>query len=114
MTVFFSAMNKMTINWTWVFWISVTIVFLWLLAKALGFIQTPLLIESIPYVGSFVALLASAKKVGEYAQKIDRSLNDITEIKVEVRGVKEDIQGLRKDIHRLDKRLIIVETKIAA
>ncbi len=33
-------MQKFRINWTWIFWISLTILFIWLLAKALGFIQS--------------------------------------------------------------------------
>lgn len=99
------SMQKKIINWTIIFWISVSVVFLWLLAKALGFINTPLIIEAIPYVGSFVALLASAKKLGEYAQQLTRAIADIAEI-------KGDMQGLRKDVHRLDKRLSIVETKL--
>ncbi|HLC72439.1 MAG TPA: hypothetical protein VJH37_02545 [Candidatus Nanoarchaeia archaeon] len=98
-------MRKFRINWTWIFWISLTILFIWLLAKALGFIHTPLIIEAIPYVTGFATILAAGKKIGEYAQQLTRAIADIAEI-------KGDVQGLRKDVHRLDKRLSIVETRL--
>ena len=73
------------------------------MAKALGFIHTPLIIEAIPFVGGFIALLGVVKKLGEYTAKISRAILDIGEMKVEIKGIREDI-------HSLDKRVSVVET----
>ena len=102
------------INWTVVFWTSLTILFLWLLAKALGFIHTPLLIELIPYVTGFAVILAGAKKVGVYAQQLTHAISDIGEIKTDLKEVRGDIHDLRNDIHKLDKRVSVLEIKFSA
>ena len=44
------------------FWVAVIVLFLWLLAKAIGLIHTPWYIEVIPYVAGFIALAAVVKE----------------------------------------------------
>lgn len=89
-----------------VFWIAITVVFLWLIAKALGFIHTSAIITIIPYVGGFIAMLAVAKEVGKFMEKLARTLIDISEMKT-------DIRRLDSHIVNLDKRVAIIETRTA-
>ncbi len=100
-------MKKIQINidWTIVFWISITTLFLWLLAKAVGLIQTPWFIEAIPYVVSFMAFVAGVKRIAEFGFKVDNLI-------VDVKDLKSEIKCVRQDIHGLDKRLIVVESKL--
>ena len=95
-------MKKIEINidWRLVFWISTFVVFLWLLAKAVGLIHTPWFIGAIPYVGAFIALAAIVKEAGKFTQKIDILVIDMGDVK--------------KSLHEVDKRVCIVETKISA
>ncbi len=89
---------QFNIDWSVVFWISIIILFLWLIAKAVGLIHSPWFIEAIPYVVGFFSLLAIAKEIGKYAQKINTLIEDVKELKFCVINI--------------DKRLIVVETKI--
>ena len=99
-------MKKIQINidWSVVFWLGVITVFLWLIAKAVGLIHTPWYLEAIPYIGSFIALLAMAKEIGKFVYKVERALGDIGEIKIDIKNVKHDI-------HSLDKRVSVLETR---
>lgn len=103
---------NITIDWSVVFWISTIIVFLWLLAKAVGLIKTPWFIEAIPYIGGFLALAAVVKEIGKYAQKMDHALVDIGEIKGELKDVKGTIITINTNIAHLDKRVAVLETRL--
>ena len=89
---------NITIDWSVVFWISITILFLWLLAKAVGLINSPWFIEVIPAVVGFFALIGVGKGIAKYTYKMDEAFMDIKDIK--------------KEVHSLDKRLTVVESKM--
>ena len=107
-------MKKFEINWRIVFWVSITILFLWLLAKALGFIHTPFIIETILYATGFATIIAIIKEIEKYAQKLETVIIDIKDIKFDIKDVKNEIKEVRNDIHNLDKRVAVLETKIVA
>jgi|SRR3989344_2028177 len=106
--------KKFEINWRIVFWVSITILFIWLLAKALGFINTPQIVTAIPYVTGFIAFLAIAKETGKELQKLSGAIADISDIKSEMKEVKSDIKVIKTDLHSLDKRVTVLETKLLA
>lgn len=96
-----------------VFWIAITVVFLWLIAKALGFIHTPAIITIIPYVGGFIAMLAVAKEVGKFMEKLARALVDINEMKHEMNSMHGEINQIRSSTASLDKRIAVIEARTA-
>lgn len=100
-------MKKIQINidWSAVFWVSIIILFLWLLAKAVGLIHTSWYILIIPYIVSFMAFVSGVKRIAEYGFKVDTLIIDVKDLKFEIRGT-------RQDIHSLDKRLTVVESKL--
>ncbi len=76
---------------------------------------------------AFISAGAEESKASAAAEAITRQFVDKTDsslaTKNDIRGVKtgfqdlrgavhEDIQGVREDVHLLDKRLVIVETKL--
>ncbi len=100
-------MKKVQINIDWpvVFWVSIIILFLWLLAKAFGLINTPWIVEAIPYTVGLIAIFAIVKEAGKFINKLEMVILDIKDIKA-------DIRGMRNDIHSIDKRVTIVESRI--
>ena len=58
------------IDWSVTFWISIISIFLWLIAKAVGLINTPWFIEIIPYLAGILAVRSIFNELGKYVQKI--------------------------------------------
>ena len=81
-----------------IFWSSLVVILVWLLLKAFGFINTPLIIELIP-------LFSAVFGAGAFFQMVFDIRNRL--IKLE-NGFKD----LGKDFHDLDKRLYTIEKKI--
>lgn len=100
-------MKKIQINidWSVVFWIGIIIVFLWLIARAAGLIHTPLILEILPYLGGFAALVGGMREITKFVNKVDVVILDVKDIKL-------NIKEIRQDIHNLDKRVAVLETRI--
>ncbi len=96
-------MKRIEINWAWVFWISITILFLWLMAKGLGFIHTPLIIEIIPYLTGFTAIVGFSKSIAKFLAKIDVLFSDVKDMKLDIKEIKQDVS-------KLDNRVSILES----
>lgn len=97
---------QIKIDWSVIFWIGIIIIFLWLMAKAVGLINTPWYIEIIPYIGALAVLGAIIKKIGEYTYKIDIMFQDIKDIKL-------DLKDLRLKSENHEVRLVKLETKLS-
>ena len=98
-------MKKIEINWNWVIWICAILLFLWLIAKQLGYINTPLILELFPYITGFGLLAGIIRNFGKYLQKLENVTLDIKEMKIDIKDIKEDV-------HKLDKRVSIVEHRV--
>lgn len=114
-------MKKIQINidWNVVFWIGILMIFFWLIAKALGLIHTPLIVQIIPYVGGLVALFGLFRNAGKYIQKLDTVILDVNDIKLNMKDMKHDVHSLDKkfavleaDFRGFDRRLAALETRI--
>lgn len=97
-------MEKLKVNWRWVFWICVIILLVWLYLKDIGVINTPLIIEAVPYLTGFGALFAFAREAGKYAHKIDRAVGDLREMKTELKEVNVKVTDV-------DKRVAVMEAR---
>ncbi len=97
--------TKLSVDWSVIFWISVIILFLWFLARAIGLFHTPLWVELIPYVTALFTLFAIVKEVGKYAQKFEMIVTDVSEM-------KNILQGVRQEMHALDKKVAVVEARL--
>ncbi len=91
------------------FWISITILFLWLIAKAVGLIHTPWFVEMVPYVTGFIALASILKEGGKLINKLENVISDLGTIKLELKDMRFDIKEIRNDLHSLDKRVAVLE-----
>lgn len=107
-------MKKIQINidWNVVFWLGIMIIFFWLIAKASGLINTPLVIQIIPYIGGLIALFGLFRNIGVYIQKLNGAIEKINITNIEVKDIRLDIGEIRKELHSIDKRVAIVESKI--
>ncbi len=107
-------MKKIQINvdWNVVFWIGILIIFFWLVAKAAGLINTPLVVQIIPYIGGLVALFGLFRNAGIYIQKLNGIIEDIGDINIQIKDINSEIKDIRQDIHNIDKRVAVLETRI--
>ncbi len=93
-------------DWTTIiFWLGIITLFLWLLAKTLGFIHTPLIIELIPLISGFAIVITAIKNMGKFIHRVENGLSDI-------RDLKERVGKIEVDVHSLDKRVAIIESRI--
>lgn len=63
-------------------WLALFYIFVWLILKMLGIIHIPVLIEYSP-------LFCAVYIAGNAIQKLERSVEDITELKKDTRSIKE-------------------------
>lgn len=113
-------MKRFSINpivYDWIFWISVAVVVIWMILKAVGIIQSPVWQELLPYAGAFAAVVAYFQKTGAYLQKIDYIGQDIHDSKLEMREFRDKteikFEEVKAELHKHDNRLIRIEAKLA-
>ncbi|HLC86610.1 MAG TPA: hypothetical protein VJG30_04960 [Candidatus Nanoarchaeia archaeon] len=94
------------------FWIGVIILFLWFLAKDLGYINTPAIIKAIPYGVGLVTLMAVVKKLGEYSYKVDTVVIAVKEIRDDVHSLDNRVSLLENNFSSLDRRFSVIESRI--
>ncbi len=87
-------------------------VFFWLIAKELGWIHSPIIIDLIPYLGGFAVFISIVREFGKYAIKLNIVILELVGIKNDISTIKGDIKEMRYDIHQLDKRVSSLETRI--
>ena len=94
----------------WIFWISIAVIVVWIVLKAVGVIHSPVWQELLPYVGGLAAVVAYFQKTGAYFQKIDHLDQDLHEFrnKTEI-GFDE----IKVELHKYDNRLVRIEAKLA-
>ncbi len=105
-------MKKFEVNpviYDWIFWISVCVVAVWMILKAVGVIQSPAWQELLPYAGIFTAIVAYFQKTGRYLEKIDHIGSDLHQFKAEMGEFRKEIV---MELRGYDKRLIRIEAKL--
>ncbi len=97
------------IVYDWMFWISIAVIAVWIVLKAVGVIHSPVWQELLP-IGGLIAVVAYFQKTGRYFQKIDRIDQDFHEFrnKTEIR-----FDEVKAELHKHDNRLIRIEAKLA-
>ena len=95
-------MKDYTQIYTIIFWISLLSILLWLIFKALGYINTPPLIELIPF---FSAVFGA----GAFFQMIRDMKDRINKLEKETTNGFKDVEA---KINILDKRVIMLEPRI--
>ncbi len=97
-------MVKKEFNWMILFWISISILFIWLVLKELGYINTPELVRLIPYFTGILALLSFVKEFGELK-------SEVKGLGIYMKEIKVEIKEIRKELNNHDKRITIIETR---
>ena len=95
-------MKDYTKIYTIIFWISLLSILLWLILKALGYINTPPLIELFPY---FSAVFGA----GAFFQMIRDMKDRLNKLEKETTNGFKDVDT---KISGLDKRIVMLETRI--
>ncbi len=82
--------------WDILAWVFLALIFLWLILKVTGVINTPVLIEYAPYFGAvYIAGWAMSILV--------RATQDIN-------GIKRNLSFLNKNFHNIDKDIEIIKS----
>ena len=94
------------------FWLGVITLFIWLLLKTIGIINTPLVIQLIPFVSAIAIIFGAIKHIGKFIHRVENGLLDITDLKVRVGKIENTIDTIKFDIHSIDKRVAIIESRV--
>ena len=98
-------MNKDKI-YDFVFWTSMATVIIWMFLKGIGVINTPVLIQLIPYAGGIFAF-------GVFFQTVKGLKEEIKDIKVDLNEVKKSQQNMALDMSEVKTRLGHVERSVS-
>ena len=82
------------------------------MAKAIGLIHTPIIIEAIPYLTGLAIVLSGLKQIGSFIHEVKNGLDELKNLSKRVENIHSNLGIIKVDIHNLDKRLVIVESKI--
>jgi predicted nucleic acid-binding Zn-ribbon protein len=69
--------------------------------------------DLIPVFGVVVTIAGLSYNAGQIVQKQDHIIEDVKELQNDMREVKTDIRRNDAELKDLDKRVTVVETKIA-
>ena len=84
-----------------IFYAAIFTFLLWIVLKSFNIINTPTIIDMVPYFSAAVIF-------GVFFEKLNRAGKDIVEIKNEIKGYREtDIPK----VHDIDKRVAVLESK---
>ena len=87
--------------------LSALILLVWAILKLSGIINTPLLIQMVPYVAGFTALASFAIACGKVLQKMEFFGKDMEQVKTDMKELKFDFRDLEKDMVRVKTKLNI-------
>lgn len=93
----------------WVIFLNAFILLIWIILKLLGTINTPLLLQMIPYLTGFGFVVGFGVACGRFLQKIDFLGKEFYDFKNEM---KWEIKELRSSMHTLEKDMGIVKHKL--
>lgn len=113
--------NNPTKVWEVITWASLAVIFLWAVAKALGLIKTPLIIELLPLFAAVFAAGGFSKYVKLMFKvlrlEIGATRSEVKEFKVEMhefkREINEELKGIKSELRTHDNRLVRIEAKLA-
>jgi len=72
----------------WIFWMSLSVVFIWMVLKAIGIINTPEWQELVPLAGAIFAGGAFYQKVNTMEKKLEHIDKDTNQLKLDMSVVK--------------------------
>src|SRR3989344_3426704 len=87
--------------------IGALILLVWSILKLIGVINTPLLLQLIPYVTGFAVLAGFAAAAGKSLQKMEYFGKDLDQVKVDLREMRLDLRDFEKDVARVKAKLNI-------
>ena len=96
--------------WQIVFYISMSILTLWLILKVTGVIGTPLWLElGVPIASAIASIFALYQNILEKISTLAVGLATLT---VKVDHLDRDLEGLKNKMDSLDKRMLMIESKL--
>ncbi len=106
-------MKKFAVNpviYDWIFWISIGVVVVWMIFKAIGVIHSPIWQDLLPYAGVLAAIVVYFQKTGIYLEKINHIEIDLHSFKSEMGEFRKEAIG---ELREHDRRLIRIEAKLS-
>lgn len=88
-----------------IFWTSMITVLIWMFLKGIGVINTPVIIQLIPYAGGIFAF-------GVFFQMVKGLKDEVKDIKTDLNDVKKSQQNMAIDMSEVKTRLSHVERSI--
>lgn len=89
-------MKKRSI-WDILVYVALIVLVIWIILKLAGVINSPVIVEIIPYV-------SAAYVFGRMFQKVETTADDVEKINTEIREIKDETKSI-------DKRIQVLEIK---
>ena len=106
-------MKKIKVDiWKLMFWLGVITLFIWLLLKIIGVINTTLIIQLIPFLSAIAIIFGAIKHVGKFIHRVENGLSDIKDLKDKTGKLEKTIETIKFEIHSIDKRVAFIEYRI--
>lgn len=93
----------------WLFYISITLFFLWALGKAFGLIHSPVWVDMLPYFAGGGGLLAIFFKAGATYTKLGNIDDDCKQLKTKADNLTEKLSVLDNRVVRLEENISVRE-----
>lgn len=93
----------------WLFYISITIFFLWVLGKAFGIIHSPVWLDMLPYFAGGTGLSALFFKAGQTYNRIDTVEGVVKEIKDKTNELTKNTSDIEKKVIKLEENICLRE-----
>ena len=97
-----------------IFWVSLLVIAVWILLKALGYIQTPVLVEMMPYAGAIFAMGAFFQILYDLRKNVWKLNVGLGRVASEVVKTKMDVGHTSKRLDGIDKKLGIFGIQLDA
>jgi hypothetical protein len=99
-----------TLIYSWIFWISIGVIVVWIILKAYSIINTPTFVQFIPYIGAIFAagsifqiIRDNKRDLSSIKRRIGKMAVGLTRLEVNFDHIKRDVGFLRKDVEVLKK-----------
>ncbi len=83
-------------------WLGMLIIALWAIGKATGLIHSPVWSDMIPVFGALVTIAGISLKIGRILQKLDTVIDDVGDIKIELKQVDKRVTVLENGSKRVN------------
>lgn len=89
----------------WLFWVGLIIIIFWIIGKILGLIQSPTIVNMLPYIGGTITIGGLGISIGKALQKINFAYDEIKRINNRQDRMATGLIKLEKDTGYIKQKL---------